>query len=61
MLSRHRFLAAGLATGGALLLPWNLSLGEALASQGGKLRKSRQRLPVPGDGIVVASASGPSR
>jgi hypothetical protein len=55
LLSRRRFLAGGLATGVAVLLPWNLTPADAFASQGGKLDKYRQPLPVPGSGIVVAT------
>jgi spore coat protein A, manganese oxidase len=57
-ITRRRFLQAGLAASGALMLPgaWRIPL--ATASSRGSLLKYVQRLPVPGDGIVVASPSG---
>src|SRR5512135_1511646 len=54
-ITRRRFLQYGVATGTALALPWS-----AHAAKGGSLAKYVQPLPVPGNGIVVATASGPN-
>jgi spore coat protein A len=54
-ITRRRFLQYGLGAGTALALPWPAS-----AAKGGSLAKYVQPLPVPGDGIVVATPSGPN-
>jgi spore coat protein A, manganese oxidase len=57
-MSRRRFLGYGLGAGAALALPWTAGVRAASAAVGGKLAKYQQPLPVPGDGIVVASPTG---
>jgi len=67
--TRRRFLRYGMAAGAALTLPGAARLGlpRASASQiastltGRPLTKYRERLPVPGKGIVVATPSGTNR
>jgi spore coat protein A, manganese oxidase len=60
-MTRRRFLQYGGGLGAALLVPGATRLRAAHAASGGKLSKYVQRLPVPGDGIVVATPSGPNR
>jgi spore coat protein A len=57
-MSRRRFLGYGLGAGVALTLPWTVGAQAASAAMGGKLAKYQQPLPVPGNGIVVASPAG---
>jgi spore coat protein A len=57
-MSRRRFLGYGLGAGAALTLPWTVGAQAASAAMGGKLAKYQQPLPVPGNGIVVASPAG---
>jgi spore coat protein A, manganese oxidase len=59
-LSRRRFLQYGLGAGAALVLPGVAGARAAGATQAVKLAKYRERLPVPGAGIVVATPSGPN-
>ncbi len=54
-LSRRRLLAYGLGAGAAAALPWTVGTRSASAAVGGRLTKYVQPLPVPGNGIVVAS------
>ena len=56
-LTRRRFLQYGLGVGVALTVPTVLQ-SPAMAAVGGKLTKYMTRLPVPGNGIVVATPSG---
>jgi spore coat protein A, manganese oxidase len=56
-ITRRRFLEYGAAGGAALLLPW-APTGKARAAAGGKLTKYLERVPLPGNGLVVASPSG---
>jgi spore coat protein A len=58
MLTRRQFLTAGVTSGAALLLPWQLPLDRILAARSPGLAKYVQPLPVPGAGIVVATPSG---
>jgi spore coat protein A len=60
-MSRRQFLGYGLGASAALTLPWTASARAASAAVGGKLAKYQQALPVPGDGIVVASPTGPNQ
>jgi spore coat protein A len=53
-LSRRQVLGYGLAATAVASLPLSISSEPALAFAGGKLAKFAQRLPVPGNGIVVA-------
>jgi spore coat protein A, manganese oxidase len=55
--TRRRFLQCGVGAGVALSVPWAVTR-RASAAMGGKLVPYLTRLPVPGDGIVVASPSG---
>ena len=55
-ITRRRLLQYGLGAGAALALPW--AARPVWAAPGGKLVKYLERLPVPGDGIVVATPSG---
>jgi spore coat protein A, manganese oxidase len=52
-LTRRRFLRYGLGAGAALAAPWPVARA-APAVMGVSLRKYVDRLPVPGDGIVIA-------
>src|SRR6266542_5504941 len=56
--SRRRFLQYGLAVGAGLSVPWSVRVPVAGAAPGGKLAKYLEPLPVPGNGIVVATPSG---
>ncbi len=58
MLTRRRFLQYGLGAGAAVVAPWAVPRA-ASAAMGGKLVPYMTPLPVPGNGIVVASQSGP--
>jgi spore coat protein A len=55
--TRKRFLQYGAAGGAALFLPWARTPG-ARAAAGGSLTKYLEPVPLPGNGIVVASPSG---
>ena len=57
-ITRRRFLGYTAGLGGALSLPWTVTMPEAQAAQGGKLAKYVEPLPLPGAGIVVATPSG---
>jgi spore coat protein A len=57
--TRKRFLQYGAAGGAALFLPWARTPG-ARAAAGGSLTKYLEPVPLPGNGIVVASPSGTS-
>ncbi len=64
--TRRRFLQYSVGAGALLALPAaaqrglarGLARGPASALSGGRLRKFREPLPVPGNGIVVATPSG---
>ena len=64
--TRRRFLQYSVGAGALLALPaaarrrlaGGLTRGPAPALSGGRLRKFREPLPVPGNGIVVATPSG---
>src|SRR6266536_367058 len=60
-IARRRFLQYGLGLGTALAVPWTFRPPAASAARGGKLTKYLEPLPVPGNGIVVATPSGPNR
>jgi spore coat protein A len=55
--TRRRFLQYGAAGGAALFLPWART-PRATAAPGGQLTKYLEPVPLPGNGIVVASPSG---
>jgi spore coat protein A len=55
--TRKRFLQYGAAGGAALFVPWARAPG-ARAAAGGSLTKYLEPVPLPGNGIVVASPSG---
>ena len=57
-ITRRRFIGYGAGVGAALALPWTLGTPVASASPGGKLTKYVQAVPLPGQGIVVATPSG---
>ena len=67
--TRRRFLQYGLGGGALLALPatarrglaGSLTRRRASGLAGGRLRKFREPLPVPGNGIVVATPSGTNR
>ena len=60
-ITRRRLLQYGLGTGAALALSWTSRIPwAASASAGGKLTKYVQPVPLPGDGIVVATPPDPS-
>ena len=54
-MTRRRFLQYGVGAGAALALPWGARIPLATAAKGGKLAKYVQPVPLPGDGIVVAT------
>jgi spore coat protein A len=60
-ISRRQFIGYGLGTGVALALPGTAAAQAAPGGMGHRLRKYLQPLPVPGDGLVVASAVGKNR
>jgi hypothetical protein len=67
-ITRRRLLQYGLGACAALTLPWTSRISSASAAKGdklsarrGKLTKYMQPVPLPGDGIVVATPSGPNR
>src|SRR6266542_3512597 len=57
-LTRKRFLQYGAAGGAALFLPWTARAPVATAAMRGKLTKYLEPVPLPGNGIVVATPSG---
>jgi spore coat protein A len=57
-MTRRRFLQYGAGAGVALALPWAGRVRPANAAVGGKLAKYTQPVPLPGNGIVVATPSG---
>ena len=57
-LTRRRFLQYGAAGGAALFVPARFGLRAASGAMGGKLTKYVERVPLPGDGIVIAAQSG---
>ncbi|HEX5156564.1 MAG TPA: multicopper oxidase domain-containing protein [Ktedonobacterales bacterium] len=57
-ISRRRLLQYGAAASAALSLPWVTQPLVASAAMGGKLAKYVQPLPLPGNGLVVATPSG---
>jgi spore coat protein A, manganese oxidase len=59
--TRRRFLQYGAGVGAALAIPWPPASAAIAASIGGKLAKYLERLPVTGNGLVVATASGPNQ
>jgi spore coat protein A, manganese oxidase len=56
-MTRRRFLQYGVGAGAALTVPWLVRPGVAVASNGARLEKFIQPLPVPGNGIVVATGA----
>jgi spore coat protein A, manganese oxidase len=60
-MTRKRLLQYGAAGGATLFLPWPTRVSTASAAMGGKLTKYVERVPLPGDGIVVATASGTNK
>src|SRR6266568_494246 len=56
-ITRRNFLKYGAGASAALALPWTVRQAFAAAGMGGALTKYIQPLPVPGDGIVVATPS----
>src|SRR5512133_3331784 len=58
-ISRRRFLQYGAAGGAALFFQGRISLARAAGSP--PLPKFMEPVPLPGDGIVVATPSGPNR
>jgi spore coat protein A len=57
-MTRRRFLAYGLGAGAALAVPGALRAPVSVAGSRSRLSKFVQPLPLPGDGIVVATPSG---
>jgi spore coat protein A len=57
-MTRRRFLEVGAGAGAALALPWAAPIPAARAAGGRQLRKYVQPVPLPGNGIVVATPSG---
>src|SRR6266480_2181869 len=57
-MTRRRFLQYGAGAGAALALPWAARTGVASAAPGLKLTKYLEPVPLPGNGIVVATPSG---
>jgi spore coat protein A len=60
-MTRKRLLQYGAAGGATLFLPWPARVSTASAAVGGKLTKYVERVPLLGDGIVVATASGTNK
>src|SRR6266516_8155893 len=54
-ISRRRFLGYGAGVGAALAVPWATAAPVASAAPGGKLTKYLEPVPLPGNGIVVAT------
>ncbi len=59
-ISRRRFLGYGVGAGAGLAVSWTAGARIASAAMGGKLGKFLQPVPLPGQGIVVATRSGPN-
>src|SRR4249920_2602661 len=66
--SRRRFLAYGLGAGASLAVPWTVgarvasaATGNASAATSPNLGEFLQPVPLPGNGIVVATPSSPNR
>jgi spore coat protein A, manganese oxidase len=57
-ITRRRLLQYGLGAGAALTVPWASRIPVATAARSGKLTKYVQPVPLPGNGIVVATPSG---
>src|SRR5512141_2917275 len=57
-ISRRSFLKCGAGASAALALPWTVRQACAAAPARSVLKKYIQPLPVPGNGIVVATPSG---
>jgi spore coat protein A len=60
-MTRRRFVQCGAAVGAGLMLPWAARIPAAGAAKGARLAKYLEPLPLPGDGIVVATPSGASQ
>jgi spore coat protein A len=60
-MTRRRFLQYGAGAGAALALPWAARTRAASAAPGLKLTKYLEPVPLPGNGIVVATPSGPNQ
>jgi spore coat protein A len=60
-IARRRFLQYGVGAGAFLAASRTGRLPVARAAKGGTLRKYLERVPLPGDGIVVATPSGPNQ
>ena len=56
--TRRRFLQYGLGTGAALAFPWAVRPG--IANAAGKLAFYQEPLPLPGNGIVIATPTNPN-
>jgi spore coat protein A, manganese oxidase len=59
--SRRRFLAYGLGAGASLAVPWTVGARVASAATSPNLSEFLQPVPLPGNGIVVATPSSPNR
>ena len=57
-LTRRRFLQYSGGAGAALALPWTARTPAANAAPGLRLMKYLEPVPLPGNGIVVATPSG---
>ena len=60
-MTRRRFLGYGLGAGAALTLPWTAGVRSASAASSVKLGKYLEPVPVPGNGIVVATPISPNQ
>jgi spore coat protein A, manganese oxidase len=58
--TRRRFLQYGAGISAALTMPW-AQPSAAFAAMGGKLGKYLEQVPLPGNGIVVATPTGPNQ
>src|SRR6266511_2843331 len=59
-ITRRRFLQYGAGISAALTMPW-AQPSAAFAAMGGKLGKYLEQVPLPGNGIVVATPTGPNQ
>jgi spore coat protein A len=57
--TRRRFLQYGAGVGAALAVPWARASSAVAATA--KLAKYVQRLPLPGNGLVIATPTGPNQ
>ena len=57
-ITRRRLLRNAAGASAGLALPWGVRTPSANAAAGGNLKKYLEPLPVPGNGIVVATPSG---